>query len=86
VSQAKEDWAFVYKCRLCGETERTPFLFTDRFKVIEIMVDIGINGSYNTQHSGAVHKTSLHTCENGGVGISDIQGMVPASNSREVSQ
>jgi hypothetical protein len=86
MSQTKEDWAFVYKCRLCGETERNPFLFTDRFKVIEILVDIEINGSHNTTHSGTIHETSLHTCKNGGVGISDIQGMIQASIGGEVTQ
>jgi hypothetical protein len=86
VSQTKEDWAFVYKCRLCGETERNPFLFTDRFKVIEILVDIEINGSHKTTHSGTIHETSLHTCKNGGVGISDIQGMIQASIGEEVTQ
>jgi hypothetical protein len=86
VRETKEDWAFVYKCRLCGETERNPFLFTDRFKVIEILIDIGINGSHETTHSGPIHETSLHTCKNGGVGVSDIQGMVPASISAEVTQ
>jgi hypothetical protein len=86
VSQTKEDWAFVYKCRLCGETERNPFLFTDRFKVIEILVDIEINGSHKTTHSGTIHETSLHTCKNGGVGISDIQGMIQASIGGEVTQ
>jgi hypothetical protein len=86
VSQTKEDWAFVYKCRLCGETERNPFLFTERFKVIEILVDIEINGSHKTTHSGTIHETSLHTCKNGGVGISDIQGMIQASIGGEVTQ
>jgi hypothetical protein len=86
VSQTKEDWAFVYKCRLCGETEHNPFLFTDRFKVIEILVDIEINGSHKTTHSGTIHETSLHTCKNGGVGISDIQGMIQASIGGEVTQ
>ena len=86
MSQTKEDWAFVYKCRLCGETERNPFLFTDRFKVIEILVDIEINGSHKTTHSGTIHETSLHTCKNGGVGISDIQGMIQASIGEEVTQ
>ena len=84
--ETKEDWAFVYKCRLCGETERNPFLFTDRFKVIEILVDIEINGSHKTTHSGTIHETSLHTCKNGGVGISDIQGMIQASIGEEVTQ
>jgi hypothetical protein len=86
VSQTNEDWAFVYKCRLCGETERNPFLFTDRFKVIEILVDIEINGAHKTTHSGTIHETSLHTCKNGGVGISDIQGMIQASIGEEVTQ
>jgi len=86
MSETREDWAFVYKCRLCGETERNPFLFADKFKVIEIMVDMGINGSHKTARSGAVHKTSLHTCKNGGMGVSDIQGMIPVSICFEVTQ
>ncbi len=86
MSQTKEDWAFIYKCRLCGETERNPFLFTDRFKVIEILVDIEINGSHKTTHSGTIHETSLHTCKNGGVGISDIQGMIQASIGGEAAE
>ena len=86
MSETRTDWAFVYKCRLCGETDRNPFLFTDRLKAIAIMVDMGINGSHKTTHSGAVHETSLHTCKNGGVGISDIQGMIPLSNCFEVTQ
>jgi hypothetical protein len=85
VSKTKEDWAFVYKCRLCGETERNPFLFASYSEVIGILVDIEINGSHKTQHSGTVHQTSLHTCKNGGVGVSDIQGMVQASTGGEAS-
>ena len=86
MSGTKEDWAFVYKCRLCGETERNPFLFTSIGRVIEILLDIETNGSHRTTHSGTMHETSLHTCKNGGVGVSDIQGMIPASISFEVAQ
>ena len=86
MSGTKEDWAFVYKCRLCGETHRNPFLSTDRFLVIGFLVDIEINGSHKTTHSGTIHETSLHTCKNGGVGISDIQGVVPSPIGQEVTQ
>jgi hypothetical protein len=86
VSETKEDWVFVYKCRLCGETERNPFLFADRFEVIEIMVDIRINGSHQTPGCGAIRRTCLHACKNGGVGVSDLQGMITASISAEVTQ
>jgi hypothetical protein len=85
VSKAKTDWAFVYKCRLCGETERNPFLFADRFEVTEIMVDIRINGSHQTTGCGAIRRTSLHACKNGGVGVSDIQGVIQESISAEAS-
>jgi hypothetical protein len=86
MSKTKEDWAFVYKCRLCGETERNPFLFASYSEVIGILFDIETNGAHKTQHSGTVHQTSLHTCKNGGVGVSDIQGMIPASIGAEVTQ
>ncbi len=84
--ETKEDWAFVYKCRLCGETERNPFLFTDRFEVIEIMVAIRINGSHQTPGCGAIRRTCLHACKNGSVGVSDIQGVIQAPIGAEVTQ
>ncbi len=85
MSETKEDWVFVYKCRLCGETECNPFLFISISNAIEILIDIEIIGSHKTTHSGTMRQTSLHACKNGGVGVSDLQGMIPASISAEAS-
>ena len=85
MSKKAVDRAFIYKCRLCGEMDRNPFMFCDTFKVIEILTDIAIRGHHRTPNSGAVNNTSIHICKNGGVGISDLQGMAVASTETEVT-
>jgi hypothetical protein len=50
------------------------------------MVDIRINGSHQTPGCGAIRRTCLHACKNGGVGVSDIQGVIQATIGAEVTQ
>ncbi len=74
----ERDWAFVYKCRICGGLEHNPYFFARRHEASSKIVEININGRHVCPvHRSAVYPTSIHFCEDGSIGISDLQGVVP---------
>lgn len=76
MSDGKCDRAFVYKCRLCGEMEASSYIYADKYKAIKIISDLNFKGVYKDPvHLQGVELTSMHFCEDGGVGISDFQGI-----------
>ena len=77
MSDGKCDRAFVYKCRLCGELEASAFIYADKYKAMRIIANLNFEGVHiDTTHLGTrVNLTSIHFCEDGGVGISDFQGI-----------
>ena len=76
MSDGKCDRAFVYKCRLCGKSEADMFIYADRLKVIAIISDLNFKGVHKDPvNQQGVQLTFMHFCEDGGVGISDFQGM-----------
>jgi len=77
MSDDKCDRAFVYKCRLCGELEASAFICASKYEVMQIIADLNFKSVHvDKVHLGTrVNLTCMHFCEDGGVGISDFQGL-----------
>lgn len=69
-----QDFGFVYKCRLCGKLETNPRFYGHRYKAIKKLVEIETVGCCTDDRS--ITTTSLHTCKDGNLGISDLQGII----------
>ena len=70
--EPKQHYAFVYKCRLCGETESNPHMTAGRTAVILKLAD-------SISRMKAVPEVKLfdiHSCKDGSAGISDLQGVI----------
>lgn len=73
MSDKKADYGYVFKCRLCGELKVNPRFYTERTEALMRLLQIVNEGS---SHNGfAVTDTDLHSCANGDIGISDLQGV-----------
>ena len=66
--------AFVYKCRMCGVQEES-FVTMTRLETIETLVKLEKSGLGADVKGGYISKTNMHFCENGDIGISDLQGI-----------
>lgn len=59
----------LYRCRLCGEIERSPHVPD----VEEALCCLVVDGAYSTEGSTATMLT-MHYCGSGRVGIADLIG------------
>ena len=73
MADEKVDYGYVFKCRLCGELKASPIFYAERNEALTKLLDIMLHGS---SHNGfAVTDTDIHSCANGDIGISDLQGV-----------
>jgi hypothetical protein len=73
MADKKVDYGFVYKCRLCGELKTNPRFYAERNEALTRLLNIMLHGSYTNGFT--VTDTDVHTCANGDIGISDLQGI-----------
>ena len=70
----REPGCLVYKCRMCGGLDKTLHI-PDINAVVNIQIGISLPkewGCFSPQMTG------VHSCEDGGIGITDLVGGEPA--------
>lgn len=68
----KKDYTFVYKCRLCGETHSSSSIRSEDSGIVLNLLD-----SFSKMKAvPEIKPFSIHTCKNGNIGISDLQGAI----------
>lgn len=73
MADEKVDYGYVFKCRLCGELHTNPRFYALRNEALTRLLDIMLHGSSN--NGFVVTDTDVHSCANGDIGISDLQGV-----------
>ena len=69
----KVDYGYMFKCQLCGELKANPRFYAERTEALRRLLQI-VNE--RSSHNGfAVTDTDTHSCANGDIGISDLQGV-----------
>jgi len=64
---------FEFKCRRCGALNYNPCCSETMAQ--SLLIEIAVTGKGgNSQTGGTINMHSIHRCEDGGMGISDIQG------------
>jgi hypothetical protein len=69
----KVDYGYVFKCRLCGKLKASPRFYAERNEALTRLLDIMQHGSCTNGFT--VTDTDIHSCTNGDIGISDLQGV-----------
>lgn len=69
----KVDYGYVFKCRLCGELKASPCFYAERTEALMRLLRIVNEGSCTNGFT--VTDTDIHSCANGDIGISDLQGV-----------
>jgi hypothetical protein len=77
----KTDRCFLYRCRVCGKIDRNPHFMSEKFRAIEMAMEMLRNGQYKCPvHNITEDSTSLHFCEDGTIGVSDFIGIAEILN------
>lgn len=71
----KQDFYYIYKCRLCGKLVKNISFYTTRTWAVTRLLTILRDGSYTS--GSTVTLTDIHSCANGMIGITDLQGISP---------
>ena len=67
-------WAFMYKCRRCGEIERNPRTNNQNATLVLVSVVIGAHPPKDI--IGVMPEMlSIHVCKDGGHGVADLIGI-----------
>jgi hypothetical protein len=69
----RQEYVYMYKCRLCGELYRGMHFTSDRVDAIMRICTIIRDGSYT--FGMTVTQTDMHRCNDGNLGIADLQGV-----------
>lgn len=68
------EWRFLYKCRMCGAIDDNT-VTGNKGHVLVTLSEVSARGVC-TKFGIPVAMTSIHSCKNGDIGISDLQGAV----------
>lgn len=66
-------YTYKYKCRLCGEVHQGAST-TNRDAAMSGVIETSMTGSC-TKHGIPVAMIEIHACENGSIGVTDLQGV-----------
>jgi hypothetical protein len=71
------EYRFIYKCRRCGQFDDSLATSGEIGRPIQLLVNAVLGISSETM---APQLLSVHTCKDGGVGVSDLQGASPVAD------